>query len=587
MLSIQKNHLSESLSNITARKKVSFLLEEAKKLVNNDTVKGIVYLQEALPLIKKFELFEFAYPCYMQLGINYYFQQDFQQSITYFQQAYKIAVEKKDKKLMGNSGNNLGAIYMQLFNWHKALDYFIKALENNNPSLNASIYCNIGIIHLELKKYDQASYYFQQAISTAQITQNTYVWIASLIGVSEVYIIQKNYTQALHVLHEALDLQKKESTPNHHTSCLTNLGRIYHSQKKYAHAIKYYEQAISKAKRIDNIRLLKYGLKYLGKLYIDLKDYQLATYLLKESIKDCDDFWIEHKIAVYKELEVCAVNMDDIPLAYQYIKEQNIQLEKKNEKQAIDVSNLLDKNERITNLQNLNDQIAKQNKELEKTNQELRDYTHIIAHDLKEPLRNINGFIHLFSRYNEVPLSVESLEYMDYILKNTLHMKQLLEDLLIYSSIEKKTNIPKTNINIVIKHLLENELKASIQEEVQIQFHALPILPIHPKHANQLFSNLLHNAIKFRKIDTPCHIHIQYSQTSHFHQFSIKDNGIGIEKDYLKQIFKIFKRLDRDNYEGTGIGLAICTKIVGLYDGQIWIESEYGVGSTFFFTIAK
>lgn len=227
-------------------------------------------------------------------------------------------------------------------------------------------------------------------------------------------------------------------------------------------------------------------------------------------------------------------------------------------------------------------------KDLEKSNKELQQYAYIVAHDLKEPLRNISSFATLLERRYTKKLDDTAKEFMGYIVKNTIHMDSLLTDLLNYSSLGKSNTYKQCKIENIIENVQLNLRTLLQQSQAKIVVGKMPILKVNPAHFTQLFQNLIQNAIKFRS-QKPCIIKIEaVIQKDHQQNkvvFSVKDNGIGIAKDYQKQIFQIFKRLDRHKYEGTGIGLAICEKIVKIYEGKIWLTSAEGKGSIFYFSL--
>lgn len=224
------------------------------------------------------------------------------------------------------------------------------------------------------------------------------------------------------------------------------------------------------------------------------------------------------------------------------------------------------------------------NKELEKKNEALEEYAHIVSHDLKSPLRSISALLSWIKEDNEELINDSSKVYFDNIDKSLEHMENLISDVLIYSSISFE-QIKFTSINI--KKLL-NEIVDYIfvPEHVTIEIGAMP-----PKikadytQFKQLFQNLITNAVKFIDKDKG-KVKIFYESDEFFYKFSISDNGIGIDKKYHDKIFNVFQSLTKDS-KSSGIGLSIVKKIINLYGGKIWIESKLGEGTTFFFTIKK
>ena len=223
---------------------------------------------------------------------------------------------------------------------------------------------------------------------------------------------------------------------------------------------------------------------------------------------------------------------------------------------------------------------------LSRSNEELRQFAYVASHDLQEPLRTITSYAQLFVKRYQDKLDKKSDEFLVYILEGTKRMRNLIKDLLAYSRIGTQGKLFKsTNCEEVLGTVLSN-LKMSIEEKgVKITNDELPIINGDQFQLVQLFQNLISNAIKFHGDDSPC-VHISSKKLKGEWQFSVKDNGIGIDPTYFERIFIIFQRLHtRDEYPGTGLGLAICKKIVESHRGKIWAESEVGKGSTFHFTI--
>lgn len=223
-------------------------------------------------------------------------------------------------------------------------------------------------------------------------------------------------------------------------------------------------------------------------------------------------------------------------------------------------------------------------KKVAKSNQELEEYAHIVSHDLKSPIRSIHALTSWIKSDNEGAFDEASLQNFEHI-ENTLEkMEQLITDVLEYSSI---INGVKENNDIDLNLLIE-EIKKVIYIPKNISIKVLQELPIikgDKTKFQQLFQNLISNAIKFNDKEKGI-IEIDVKEQNSFYKFSIKDNGIGIEKEHFDKIFKIFQSLKKSK-DSSGIGLSIVKKIVDLYKGEIWLESEVNKETTFFFTIKK
>ena len=224
--------------------------------------------------------------------------------------------------------------------------------------------------------------------------------------------------------------------------------------------------------------------------------------------------------------------------------------------------------------------------DLRRSNEDLQQFAYVASHDLQEPLRAIVSFSQLLEDKYQYKIDKDGKEFIHFITDGAKKMNTLIKDLLSYSRITTHAKPSKiNNIEKILKDALYN-LQESIKESsAVITYDKMPILTVDKTQFTQLFQNLLSNAIKFRREEPP-RIHIGVKKISDEWLFSVKDNGIGIESKYFGKLFNIFYRLHtKEEYPGTGIGLPICKKIVQRYNGKIWVESEFGKGSTFYFTI--
>ena len=228
----------------------------------------------------------------------------------------------------------------------------------------------------------------------------------------------------------------------------------------------------------------------------------------------------------------------------------------------------------------------KANEELERKNKELEQFVYIASHDLREPLRTTTSFVQLLERQYKGQFDEKADMYLQYIIDSSERMKVLIDDLLDYSRIDKQREAESVDCGLLLKEVL-TDLNMAIQEtNAVITTSPLPVLNVYRTQVKQLFQNLVFNAIKFRQKDIAPSINISVTAQDDYWKFSIKDNGIGIDPKNQDRVFGMFQRLhSRKEYEGSGIGLAFCKKIVELHQGTIWVESEVGKGSIFHFTI--
>lgn len=226
--------------------------------------------------------------------------------------------------------------------------------------------------------------------------------------------------------------------------------------------------------------------------------------------------------------------------------------------------------------------------ELERKNKELEQFAYVASHDLQEPLKTVSGFVGLLNKQYKGRLDENADKYLEYILQASDRMRTLIKDLLVYSRIGRAIAFVRSDCNIMLHEVLADMDNNIRENNAIIHTETLPILYSFPTELKLLFQNLLSNAIKFRKPGTRPEISITHSFSNGFYKFAVSDNGIGIDQQHRERIFIIFQRLhNKKDYEGSGIGLAHCKKIVELHGGEIWVESIPGIGSTFHFTIAE
>ncbi len=243
----------------------------------------------------------------------------------------------------------------------------------------------------------------------------------------------------------------------------------------------------------------------------------------------------------------------------------------------------------ISALKEMEEALNERADELVRSNQELQQFAYLASHDLQEPLRMVTSYLSLLERKHSATLDSEAREYMDYAISGGKRMKALIDDLLEYSRVETKVRlINKVDMNRIAHETLMIYDLMITESRAKIVLDDLPVVTGDALQLGQLMQNLLANALKFTRPDVPPLVHISCSEDRNRWIFSIEDNGIGMNMEHTARIFQMFQRLHtHGRYEGTGVGLAIVKKIVERHRGKVWVESEEGVGSTFFFTLPK
>jgi PAS domain S-box-containing protein len=308
--------------------------------------------------------------------------------------------------------------------------------------------------------------------------------------------------------------------------------------------------------------------KLVGGVHVlrDISKRKKAELRVKEMLED--------EQSLTEELKVSNEELQDI----------TEELQTSNEELKSTTYELQNANEMLVSYKDsLEDAIEK----LEISNRELEQFAYVASHDLQEPLRMVSSFAQLLSKRYKGQLDDDADDFIEFIVEGAQRMKYLIDDLLTFSRLHNTSReFQETDMNKVLEDVLLS-LKSTVDaEKATITSDELPTINCDPSQIRQLFQNLISNAIKFH--DKPPEIHISVEEFPDKWKFGVSDNGIGINPGHHEKIFDVFKRLHtREEYEGTGIGLSICKRIIEIHGGDIWVDSKPGEGSTFYFTIPK
>ncbi len=247
---------------------------------------------------------------------------------------------------------------------------------------------------------------------------------------------------------------------------------------------------------------------------------------------------------------------------------------------------ILEINRDVTDRKRAEEALEQKAEDLARSNADLEQFAYVASHDLQEPLRMVANFTQLLAERYRDQLDTDGVEFIGFAVDGARRMQRLIQDLLMYSRVGTRgKKFERTDCNEVLGQVIAN-LQVAIQESGGLVTHdTLPTVMADASQLPQVFQNLISNAIKFRGKDAP-RVHVTAARQGARWMFTVRDNGIGIDPEFADQIFVIFQRLhSREEYPGTGIGLALCKKIVERHGGRIWVESQPGNGATFYFTI--
>jgi len=465
-----------------------------------------------------------------------------------------------------------------------------------------SVYYDLGANFAGQDQSELALKNYEKGIELARIQNNPKMTILGITAIGGTYASMNDFEKALKYSSESIELAELLNDKEELGWASINRGYILGRIERFEESKYYLQKAYDLSFQIGNKLLTAYSLEQLSDIKIQQNDidsalegldetYQIYQELGQNSMANLkQDFEIhkmerENQIALLKKDQelsnaknyatiaiICAAGLIlMLLLSLMYIKN----------KSAIEKNDLLSAK---------NAEILRQNEFLATSNQDLEKFAYIISHDLKEPLRNINGFTKLLMRkLKKHNLDHEVAEYSNFITNGTRQMEELLSGLLEYSKINANRGAKKlisAQDNAV--RVVDN-LKIQLSENnCKLELGNLPDVHFRSAQLTQLFQNLIANAIKFSKKDVENNISVGAEELENDYRFFVKDNGIGIDSEYVKDIFVVFKRLNnRKSYSGSGIGLATCKKIVEEHGGKIWVISTKNEGSCFYFTVPK
>ncbi len=506
---------------------------------------------------------------YYDLGTNFGMQGQNKLALENYEKGITLAKALKDVKMTILGITEIGGAWASLKDFDKALSYNNESIElakeiNDDEELGwASI--NRGHILVQLKRYKEAETFLKQAYTLSFKIGNKLLTAYSLEQLSDMNVKQDRLDKAIADLEESYTYFQE----------LGQINSIKSITKKYAEI--YYKQGDFEKYKI-----------YTDE-YISLKD-SLYSQEMMESMASLKQDYEFHKLE--RENHIAMLTKDKQLASAKYyafvaticgavaIFLLLIYLSYSRARAAAEKNDLLEAK---------NAEILRQNEILASSNKDLEKFAYIISHDLKEPLRNINGFTKLLSRRLKKTTTDESInEYATFITNGTEQMTALLTGLLEYSKLSiNKSRKKRVEIRDIVDSVLNNVRIQLDEKQCTVKIEEMPNVPCRTTQMIQVFQNLIANALKFGGEGENI-INIGCEDLGSEYRFSVKDNGIGIDQEFQKDIFIVFKRLhDRGTYSGSGIGLATCKKIVEDHGGRIWVESELGKGACFFFTLPK
>ncbi len=462
----------------------------------------------------------------------------------------------------------LAITFGKLENHEKRLEYSLKCLELlkafDNPKEVIRIKNNIAYSYMMLSRYNEAIAIFNENYYHPQACSN--IVCASLKNIGECYLLQKEFERSEQYFEQGLKIAIKHQFADMEAAFYFFFGELFFHKKEFDKAYdftltasqiltdKY--QYLTEIQRILNLQIkIEIELNLKDKLKETFKEYKHISNMREQQILGNSNKAIKFKLEI-----------DEIKKERNILKEQNDLLKQAN-----------------TKIEQQSIALEEKTKQLLKVNNDLEAFAHVIAHDIKQPIRTIRSFIQLFERDLNTSLNEKANTHLSYIKKGAIDLSDLVNDVLQYSIAGAITEeLVSVNVNQVIDKIRKN-LEFHLSEcNGQIIAEDLPTIIAHKTPVIQIFQNIISNAIKFRKKNVAPIINISAHKNEAYTVFEISDNGIGIEKKNIDKIFDLFTRLNsKSAYEGTGIGLATVVKLLKQYKAKIEVSSEKGIGTTF------
>ncbi len=597
--------------------------------------KTLQYLHFALKVAQDINYTEAIVKIHTEIGYIYWHKSDYEHAL----QQFHLALD--DNETLSNTENEariykgLGNTYLRIGNLDSASKHYLHSLslysKQKNEDACGSIYNNIGVIHKEKGEYEKSLSFYLKSLKIKEASDDVKAIANTYINVGIIYNMQEKYSQALNYFNKVLEISPAELGEVIFSNVHNNIGQVCVNSGDYEKALEHLAFARKIKIKIEDKRGTAFSYQEIGRIMFLKNEYEQAMenyskamdisleigaendeadflYLMAEVSYKMKDYekaeeYLLHSYEIRKRLGLKPVLADCCKLLANLYYDMNKFKEScdymrrlttlQDELSSEEKSSLLAEMQTRFELQARDSTIKELNIKQEmllKANNELELFAGKAAHDMKEPMRMMSSFSSLLSRQYNDQLDEKGREFLEHIHSGARRMEQLLSDMLKFA---KSGANPEEAILVDLKdtlHIVKANLHVAIKEaNAEIHAESLPV--VHATHTTmiQLFQNIIANALKFRKPETPSIIKIKSEPyDDHFCKISIADNGIGIRKGQEEKVFVIFQRLNaKHEYEGSGIGLSTCKKIVECFGGKIWLSSVEGEGTTFSFLLPK
>jgi len=634
-LEIQLNMVSET-------DKIELFLQLSKEYWTISPSKGIFYANECVLLAEKYNDRSKKAKALLYGGVNAWFLGLYDEAIEYYQKSLTIAYQLNDKKLCAYNLNNLGMINTHLKNYEKAIDNYSQSsaiMEEMGDEIEfAKIINNIAELNLLLGDIDKAC---QQHLSVLDIIENSeeqvfLIWLYSDIG--KVYKKKNNIKLALEYFYKSLDLSNKIDNTLGKSKTMIYIGEIYLQQKEYAKAKEYFYNGLKFAKETGAKDQIIDAYKNISEYYSTIEDYKKSLEYYKLHKQLSDSLLNDNKIQIILEMQA-RYDLESMK-SENHLLQKNIVINeltlKKKKSQFIFLFALLllttvlivlifnrlrlihKKNKLISGqknqlsdslieLQELNKVLQQQKEKIEISQKELESANKllaetnatkdklysIIAHDLKSPFNSMLGFSKILDDDFEDFDKEEQKMFIGDIHQKIQDIYNLLENLLQWANSQKGSIAfapHKIDLFVLANATCTILNQSALDKSINLRNHIPKNIYIKAdvNMISTIIRNLVSNAIKYTYVGGEVLIEARLAKDDKFVEIEIKDNGIGISDDIKSKLFNITENISTQGTEketGTGLGLLLCKEFVEKHQGKIWVKSELGKGSSFYFTV--
>ncbi|MCU0345606.1 MAG: ATP-binding protein [Saprospiraceae bacterium] len=545
---------------------------------------------------------------------------DYERSLQLFLKQLHIYESSDFTSGIAAANYNIGSLFLEQLNYQQALDIYQQTLKyyeiTNDYKGKMRTLNRIGQVMGQLGDYNKNFSYCSDALLLAKALGDRHELARINANLGYACTHQGERSDALRYYLEAFDVAVESKNKRLEGETAVEIGKIYLDMGRMTDAGTYFETASLAAKSAESKALSKLVSEALCPYYEKMGWKEQAFGCLKELVTLKDEFYQEERAQSTINSQI-RYQSETREQELKQLKAKEVESQLTIQKQRMGTYALIlgmallvllaaflysvvrqkrtynlelenEVHKRTAELEASNQQLLESNKLLEQSNHELERFAYIASHDLKSPLRNVISFLNLIERRLKPIYDPNIAEYLRFASDNARQMHQLIQDVLEFSRVndDRGSQVP-VNMNESLVMVLQNLKDEMEAKNAAVFAGSLPIIDANSIKVLQLMQNLVANGIKYNQSPHP-RVLISHREEAERHVFTVKDNGIGIPKEYHELIFGMFKRLHtKDEYPGTGIGLALCRKIVQAEGGDIWLESEEGKGTAIYFTLPK